>query len=173
VRHGGRRDPGHGAKRFCDLARTAQRWISLTEVAKDAGDHSCWRPEIQRHQPRARGELVAECLGRDVCLGGAAQEAQERHVVDRPELLLAQSQRVAETGGQDTGAQGVLDRLAHAEVGGQRQRRDYLCQADWRFASLVHTYARGDVNSARLGAGQTPISIAFGVSGEVCFGSGK
>ncbi len=55
---------------------------------------------------------------------------QQRHVEDLGQVLVAEPEVTAEAESDEAGAQGLLQGLAHAEVGGERERRDQLCQPE-------------------------------------------
>jgi hypothetical protein len=144
----GRPELRHRHERLRDPPRALQGRVPLAQAAEHAGHDLGRRSEVQRHEPGPRRQLVAERLGRDLGFGGAAQEAQQGEVVDDVELGPAQVERIAETGRQHARAEGVLDRLAHAQVGGQRERRDKLGQPDSWFAALLHASVPGYASGA-------------------------
>ena len=75
----------------------------------------------------AERDLVAEDVAA-VGVGGAADPAQQRHVVDLAQLGLGQAERAGEADGEQAERR-ALDRVARAEVGRQRERGDDLGQA--------------------------------------------
>jgi hypothetical protein len=66
-------------------------------------------------------------LGR---VGRAAEEAQERELVDGAKLVGAAAELVGERDRQRARAQRVAERLAGAEVGGERDRAQDLGEAE-------------------------------------------
>src|SRR2546422_1013886 len=81
---------------------------------------------------RPGADLVAEERREGVRFGVAADVAEQRLVVDVAQLAWTQAELLAEPDRQHAGGEGMLDRLAHAEVGRERERRHQLGQADDR-----------------------------------------
>ena len=75
-------------------------------------------------------DVVVVHLRRLVSVRRAPGRVEERHVVRVDELLRRCSGELAEPDGEHGGAQRVLERLARAEVGREREGADHLCGAD-------------------------------------------
>ena len=88
-------------------------------------------------------DVVAEKLPRLVPVGGAAGGVQQRDVVGICELVRRGARELAEPYREHGRANGVLERLPGAEVGGDRQRGDQLGGAD-RLLNAVAARSAGD-----------------------------
>lgn len=76
-------------------------------------------------------DLIATHPAREIGSGGrAADVSEERDVVDRRALAFAASEPVGELERRQAHAELMLQRPAHPQVGGQRERRHHLRQAD-------------------------------------------
>jgi hypothetical protein len=64
-----------------------------------------------------------------VSVGGAAKEAQQRHIKDIGDLVLGQSHACRQLNRDQASPERLFERLAHAEVGGQGQRGHQLGQS--------------------------------------------
>jgi hypothetical protein len=84
------------------------------------------------------GDVVAEPPGELVGVRRAADPGEEGDVVRRLSLAGGRIDPVAEPDGDQTGAQHMLGRLAHAEVDPERQGRDELGEADPRVVPVPH-----------------------------------
>jgi hypothetical protein len=67
--------------------------------------------------------VAADQVGEVVGVGGAAQEPQQGDVVDVRQLLSPSPSRWPSPNAIKARAQGLLERLTHAQIRGQRQRR--------------------------------------------------
>src|SRR5690606_11589607 len=77
------------------------------------------------------GNLIASDQGGLlVGVGGAAHEAEQREVVDIAKGAASQSKLLARHGGQQAGAQRMLQWLARTEIGGQRKGGNELGEPD-------------------------------------------
>ena len=75
-------------------------------------------------------DLVPEQHGLLVRVAGAADRAQQRHVVDVAAGRLVQARALGQPGGEQAGAQAVLERHAGGQVRGQGERGDQFGQLD-------------------------------------------
>ena len=75
-------------------------------------------------------DVVAVQLRRLVAVRRASGGVEERDVVRVGELLRRHTGELAETDGEEGAAQGMLERLSGAEVGGEREGSDDLGRAD-------------------------------------------
>lgn len=104
---------------------------SLAEVAHQPDEHLGLLAHEDGCEFGVEVDLAAACKLR--VLGsprGAAQEAQERDVVELAPLAGGQSERVRYALGERARAQRMLHRLARAEIGGERDRGDELGEPD-------------------------------------------
>jgi hypothetical protein len=76
------------------------------------------------------GQGIAEDLGGDVRIRGAARVGEEAAVVGLRRRRAVDAEPAAEPHRDQRGVQPVLERQAHAEVGGQAQGRDQLRASD-------------------------------------------
>ena len=106
--------------------------LSLADVTKEKTKNRAGVGGVDRGDVGPERDLVADEGGHRVGLGVAANEAQQRLVIDLAPLAVGQAQRFPEAHPQHARAQGVLERLAHAQVGRQRQHSEELGQPDVR-----------------------------------------
>ena len=89
----------------------------------DLGHHRRHEFPVRRSQDGCDGGsqrdvIAARHLCRFVRVGGAAEKAQQRHVVDVRASFGSYAEPFGDPHRQDTGANGLLERLAHSQVGG-------------------------------------------------------
>ena len=143
-----RLEPGARGERGGDLAVHGQAVASqLAEPARDepgalrrrppradaaheASDHLAPRAHQRRRHRGVEGQVVAARRRRRLArVGGAAEEAQERELVDGAYLVRRAPHRLRERDGERAGPERVAERLSRAQIRGQRDRGEQLGEA--------------------------------------------
>jgi len=104
--------------------------VGLANVARHHPQHLGRLAVVDHDDLAAERDLVADDRREHVGLGVAADIAQQRLVVDLAKLAFAQATEIAQPHRQHARAQRELERLAHPQVGRQRERGHKLGQAD-------------------------------------------
>jgi hypothetical protein len=120
--------PRHATKDLHDPHR--RRAARGGERPHDPGHHLRPRPEPGRHAIGRQRVIIAEGLGGDLRIGGAADVEQQARIVDLRGRLRVDAQPLAEPHGDQRALQAVLEGHPDPEVRGQRQRRDHLSGTD-------------------------------------------
>jgi hypothetical protein len=94
------------------------------------GEHLLGVGRVEQEEGGPVHDVLAEQLRRLVAVRGAARGVEERDVVGVCELLGRRSRELAEADREHGCAQGVLERLPGAEIGGKRERPDQLGSAN-------------------------------------------
>ena len=112
--HAAEPGPGHHG---CPRKRRAP-WVNDPHRRADQRQPGT---QVRRHHLRARRQLVPEESGVDRTLGRAPGEVQHAGVKDSHLIVFGQAHRLRRPQREQRGAQPVLQRLAHGQVGHQRQ----------------------------------------------------
>ncbi len=113
-----------------DLTSSCHARLPSAQGGEDCA-HQLRRPcTKERSQRAAKGDVVARDCGRVVCVSSAAEEAQQGSVIDRRELLGRQVCELCQLQSDQAGAQRLLQRLAHPQIGRQRERSHQLSQTE-------------------------------------------
>ena len=108
---------------------TTERRLATADLWHDARGELPGRPAHHRSDGGADPDLVSADQGSQVVrIRGAAQEAEERDVIDVGKVLALQAEAIADGNGDQAGPERLLERLPHAEVGGQGEGGDELRQ---------------------------------------------
>ena len=104
-----------------DKRRHAQGRLArgrLPHVAQGDVQHLGWTTRIDAGKVTPQRELIAEQRGHRVGVGVAADVAQQRLIVDVAQRVVVQAKRLAQSHRHHAGAERRIQRLAHAQIGG-------------------------------------------------------
>ena len=127
-------------ERVADLRLAANAYVRTVERK-----HLSGVDRVDEEERRSVRNVVAEQLRRLVPVRRAPGRVEKRDVVRVEELLRGRSGELAQTDGQHGRAQGVLQRLPGAEVGGERQGADHLGSTDRLLACRQYSCDRSGI----------------------------